>query len=75
MEKAQLGRLAREQYGKDDPMALSIEELHDFKGYLKVKIENVKDENSQERKEAESIEEEFLKSQGLNNTGGEGEMA
>ena len=46
MEKAQLGRLAREQYGKDDPMALSIEELHDLKGYLKVKIENVKAKNS-----------------------------
>jgi hypothetical protein len=74
MEKAQLGRLAREQYGKDDPMALSIAELHDLKGYLKEKIENTEDENIQERKEAKSIEEEFLKSQGSGDTGGKGEV-
>ncbi|MBN2073620.1 MAG: hypothetical protein JW770_06725 [Actinobacteria bacterium] len=71
MEKAQLGRLAREQYGKDDPMALSIEELCDLKGYLKVRIENLKDENNQEKKEAEQIETEFLKSQGSDNNGEE----
>ena len=76
MEKVQLGRLAREQYGKDDPMALSIEELHDLKDYLKVRTENKEDKNSQERGEAQSIEEEFLKSQGSDDAGGEeGEVA
>jgi len=60
MEKKELASLSREQYQKDDPLSLSIDELTDLRDYLEVKLRDALDENQDEKAEAEKIEEDFL---------------
>ena len=65
LEKQELSEIVKEQYKTSDPFKLNSEQLEDLRDYLEVKIHNLEDESKEEKEEAEKIEEDFLRQEGM----------
>jgi hypothetical protein len=72
MEKADLAQLARDQYRKEGPLKLTIDELCDLRDLLEKKVKERIDNNEEEKAEAEKIEEDFLKQEEMEGNDGGG---